>query len=255
MRRQGWTFVIWPHVPDRLRSFPQHLKKHHPKIQFTVEEEKDYQLPFLDVRVSKEGGRLLTSVHRKPTHTERCIPYHSHHHPSTTMGVLTCMRDRACSICHPTKVQQEMNHLNQVFQANGFPENLVKKILTTHSLPLPETPEAQQLDEAPKVHVQKTNHWINWEGTTVQRRAEGFWLRWTVEAIQIRKATSTWTWTVASSYPWSETPSSTHTPYPTLSPILFETPSSTHTPYPTLSPILFLVLVYCHHASSLAFAW
>ena len=39
------------------------------------------------------------------------------------------------------------------------------------------------------VHVQKTNHCINWEGATVQRRAEGFWLRRTVEAIQIRKAT------------------------------------------------------------------
>ena len=39
------------------------------------------------------------------------------------------------------------------------------------------------------VHVQKTNHCINWEGATVQRRAEGFWLRRTVEAIQIKKAT------------------------------------------------------------------
>ena len=36
------------------------------------------------------------------------------------------------------------------------------------------------------VHVQKT---IHGERTTVQRRAEGFWLRRTVEAIQIRKAT------------------------------------------------------------------
>ena len=69
--------------------------------------------PFLDVRVSKEGGRLLTSVYRKPTHTERYIPYHSHHHPRTTTGVLRCMRDRARSICHPTKMQQEMDHLRK----------------------------------------------------------------------------------------------------------------------------------------------
>ena len=145
------TFVIWPHGPDRLRSFHQHLNKQHPKIQFTVEEEKDDQLPFLDVRVSKEGGRLLTSVYRKPTHTERYIPYHSHHHMRTTTGVLRCMRDRARSICHPTKMQQEMDHLNQVFQANGFPENLVKKTLMTHPNPLPETSEPEQLDEAPKI--------------------------------------------------------------------------------------------------------
>ena len=39
------------------------------------------------------------------------------------------------------------------------------------------------------VHVQKTIHCIHWECTTVQRRAEGFWLRRTVEAIQIWKAT------------------------------------------------------------------
>ena len=38
------------------------------------------------------------------------------------------------------------------------------------------------------VHVQKTNHCINWDGATVQRRAKGFWQRRTVEAIQIRKS-------------------------------------------------------------------
>ncbi|MDA8010421.1 MAG: reverse transcriptase domain-containing protein, partial [Alphaproteobacteria bacterium] len=273
------TFVIWTHGPDRLQSFHQHLNKQHPKIQFTVEEEKDDQLPFLDVLVTKEGRRLLTSVYRKPTHTERYIPYHSHHHPRATTGVLRCMRDRARNICHPSKIQQEMDHLNQVFQANGFPENLVKKTLTTLPSPLPGTTDSQQQPEdAPKilctpyirglsekiekvcaplgvkpvfrpkktlkkelmqvknrtpeqkqtgvvyeipckdcpevyvgetkrtlkvrlsehkqavkrgdpkngiaVHVHKTNHCINWDGATVQRRAEGFWQRRTVEAIQ-----------------------------------------------------------------------
>ena len=67
------------------------------------------------------------------------------------MGVLRCMRDRARSICHPTKMQQEMDHLNQVFQTNVFPENLVKT-LTTHPSPLPErSPELEQQDDAPKI--------------------------------------------------------------------------------------------------------
>ena len=61
------------------------------------------------------------------------------------------MRDRARSICHPTKMQQEVDHLNQVFQVNGFPENLVKKTLMTHAPPLLVTSEPQQLDEAPKI--------------------------------------------------------------------------------------------------------
>ena len=40
------------------------------------------------------------------------------------------------------------------------------------------------------VHVQKTDHRINSEDATVRRRAEGFWVRRTVEAIQIRKPTA-----------------------------------------------------------------
>ena len=55
----------------QLQSFHQHLNKQHPKIQFTVEEEKDDQLPFLDVRVSKEEGRLLTSVYRNHVPTPK----------------------------------------------------------------------------------------------------------------------------------------------------------------------------------------
>ena len=55
----------------QLQSFHQHLNQQHPKIQFTVEEEKDDQLPFLDVRVSKEEGRLLTSVYRNRVPTPK----------------------------------------------------------------------------------------------------------------------------------------------------------------------------------------
>ena len=277
------TFIIWPHGPDGLRSFHQHLNQQHPSIQFTVEGEKDDRLPFLDVLVTKEGGKLVTSVYRKPTHTERYIPFHSHHHPRTVTGVLRCMRDRAHNICHPSKRKEETDHLTQVFQANGFPEALTKKTLSAHPPPHSEPPRTQQEEEAPKVlctpyikglsekiekvcaplgvkpvfkpmrtlrqdlmkvkssvpkekqtgvvyeipckeceevyvgetkrtlkvrlsehrqavrrggpkngiavHVQKTNHCINWEGATVWRKEVGFWQRRAAEAIQIKKRT------------------------------------------------------------------
>ena len=84
------------------------------------------------------------------------------------------------------------------------------------------------------VHVQKTNHCINWEGATVQRRAKGFRLRRTVEAIQIRKATP-----------------NMNLDSGLLLPMVWNPILNPH-PYPTLSLVLLLVLVYCH-ASSLAF--
>ncbi len=100
------TFVIWPYGPDSLQSFNQHLNQQHPKILCTVEEEKDDKLRVLYGLVMKEGGRLLTSVYRKPTHTEKYISYHSHHHLKTITGFLRCMRDRARNIC-PTKMHRK----------------------------------------------------------------------------------------------------------------------------------------------------
>ena len=67
------------------------------------------------------------------------------------MGALRCMRGRAGNNCHPTKMQQEIDHLNQMFQENGFTENPVKKTLTTLLPPFPETPNH--------------NNWMNYQDT------------------------------------------------------------------------------------------
>lgn len=44
-----------------------------------------------------------------------------------------------------------MDHLNQVFQANGFPEGLVKKTLAARPPPCSEPSETQQQHDAPNV--------------------------------------------------------------------------------------------------------
>ena len=91
---------------------------------------------------------------------KRYIPYHSHHHPTSTTGVLICMRDRARNICHPTKMQQEMHHLNHVFQANGFPETLVKMT----SLQATQGLETQkQQEDAPKILLIPIHQWAKCE--------------------------------------------------------------------------------------------
>ena len=99
-------------------------------IQFTIEKEEERRLAFLDVLVTCSNDRLSTAVYRKPTHTDRYIPYHSHHHPKMLTGVMRGMCDRAPRICDNTSKQPEMEHLARVFEANGFPEKLDRKILT-----------------------------------------------------------------------------------------------------------------------------
>ncbi|XP_048519274.1 uncharacterized protein LOC125503262, partial [Dendroctonus ponderosae] len=66
------TFVVWGHGLTELDCFLRHVNSINPKIQFTMEVEKDGRLPFLDVLVTrKANGKLAHTVYRKPTHTDR----------------------------------------------------------------------------------------------------------------------------------------------------------------------------------------
>ena len=81
----------------------QHLNNQHPAIQFTVEEEREGKIPFLDVMVERKGMQVHTSVFRKKTHTDRYLNYESHHHPRTLNGVVKCLKNRAEEVCHPPR--------------------------------------------------------------------------------------------------------------------------------------------------------
>ena len=147
------TFVIWQHGEDQLLQFHRHLNQQCPSIQFTMEREKEGGIAFLDVMVIREGDHLHTSVYRKPTHTDRYIPFHSHHHPRVLTGVMRCMRNRALQICDNTSKEAEMQHLETVFQANGFPEGLVKKTLSSPQATLgtSQVEDSHPEEEPPKI--------------------------------------------------------------------------------------------------------
>ena len=48
-----------------------------------MELENDRVIPFLDVNVIREGGRLKLRVRRKKIHTDRYLHFNSNHHPQT----------------------------------------------------------------------------------------------------------------------------------------------------------------------------
>ena len=58
----------------------RHLNKVRPSIKFTVELEKDGKFPFLDCLLEVDNdGKILSTVYRKQTHTDRYSNYRSHH--------------------------------------------------------------------------------------------------------------------------------------------------------------------------------
>ena len=57
---------------NTLNSIDQH-------ISFTIEEENNNQIAFLDALVSRKDNALIVDVYRKPTHTDRYLDFFSHH--------------------------------------------------------------------------------------------------------------------------------------------------------------------------------
>jgi hypothetical protein len=111
------TFVIWPHGPDRLRDFLDHLNSVHQNIQFTMETEKDGNLPFLDIDIyHRPDGSLGHRVYCKPTHTNLYLNSNSHHHPSNKHAVLSTLVHRAKALCDRDSLRGELEFLRDTFR-------------------------------------------------------------------------------------------------------------------------------------------
>ncbi|BHF72501.1 hypothetical protein SprV_0401556800 [Sparganum proliferum] len=72
------TFVIIDQ--DKITYYEELLNSINPDLQFTMEEEVESKLSFLDVLICRQpDGKLATSVYRKPTNTLRMLSYNSNH--------------------------------------------------------------------------------------------------------------------------------------------------------------------------------
>ena len=62
-------FVLFKR-PEHVKPFVDYMNSKHKNINFYFETEKDEQMPFFDVNVSRENGKCVINVYRKETFTE-----------------------------------------------------------------------------------------------------------------------------------------------------------------------------------------
>ncbi|XP_065193140.1 uncharacterized protein LOC135824335 [Sycon ciliatum] len=103
----------------------------HPALRFTCEHEESNKLLFLDVLVEKTQTGVLTTVYRKPTFTGQYMMFDSFCSSQYKSNLVRNLVNRAQRICSPTKLQQELDFLRSVFVKNGYPQQLLDKLLTT----------------------------------------------------------------------------------------------------------------------------
>ena len=112
-----------------VRELLEHLNSRHKNILFTFEIEKDGCLPMLDLVLHRtENGRINTTVFRKPTHTERYLPFTSHHPSSMKRSVVKSLLHRVEYISPELtdEKEREIKHVMEVMVKNGYPEAWIK---------------------------------------------------------------------------------------------------------------------------------
>lgn len=113
------TFAILP--KNQVNLFLDYLNSINPQIKFTMELENNKSLAFLDTLVLRSAdGSLGHTVFRKPTHTDRYLNGHSHHHPSQLATVGKTLLQRAHGICDEAHLAEEVKHVKQVLRRNNL---------------------------------------------------------------------------------------------------------------------------------------
>ncbi|BHF80201.1 hypothetical protein SprV_0702332500 [Sparganum proliferum] len=123
------TFVLIDR--DQLLTFKERLNAVFPDIQFTMEEEENNQLAFLDVLVCrKDCGGLKTKVFRKATNMMQVLNFNSNHPISHKRSCVRMLYRRVETHCsEPEDKIAELRYLRRVFKANGYPRNFVNQCI------------------------------------------------------------------------------------------------------------------------------
>ena len=93
------------------------------EIHFTMKEEKDGWLPFMDVQFTWKLNGELEQVFQKPTHANRYVHFTSHHPNSVKSGVIDCLINRATTVLSSAEIlKRETANIVEVMRKNGYPE-------------------------------------------------------------------------------------------------------------------------------------
>ena len=123
------TFLLFENA-DQVDKFLQYLNAQHPNIKFTKEMEREGSLSFLDILITKDDNKFVTSVFRKKTFTGLGMHFLSFEPLIYKINAIRTLIYRAYHLSSKyLTFHLEINFLHTFFHNNGFPSNLFFKLV------------------------------------------------------------------------------------------------------------------------------
>ena len=121
-------FVLFKSA-EHLSKFCDYFNTRHPNMSFSFEQEKNGKLLFLDVEVSREKGKFVTTVYRKPTFSGVYTHFDSFLPTVYKFGMVFYRCFKICSDW--TNFHEELSFLKYVFLKNGYPLSFIDNCFKT----------------------------------------------------------------------------------------------------------------------------
>lgn len=94
-------------------------------IQFTIEEETNNSVPFLDTKLIRlPDNKIMIDWYIKPTSSQQYINYYSQHSIKIKTNLILTQKLRIQKISHPSLIKNNLKKLFTIFQNNSYPDHI-----------------------------------------------------------------------------------------------------------------------------------
>ena len=119
------TFLLFP-SKHHIEKFRNYLNRQHKNIKFTSETENENCISFLDIKITRDNNKFMTSVYRKPTFTGVFTNFGSFIPKSYKYNLLFTLLHRGFKLCSNFEpFHQEIDKLKTIFENKGYPKSFV----------------------------------------------------------------------------------------------------------------------------------
>ncbi|KAK9889327.1 hypothetical protein WA026_004603 [Henosepilachna vigintioctopunctata] len=127
----------------------------HPLLKFTMEEETQMKLNFLDMTIIRQNNTILTKWYRKKQNSDQILDYRTNHPIKQKKGTAIGYIDRALQLTSPQLRPEMIKHTKHLLEINHYPINVIKALIKerTHKLYNSKTIKSRTENNTTKVTI------------------------------------------------------------------------------------------------------
>jgi Reverse transcriptase (RNA-dependent DNA polymerase) len=108
------------------------LNDFHPKLQFTVETEKNNLINFLDMTLIHDHDKITTNFYRKSTSSDRILNYLSKHPFHMRYNTAISFARRVKILSDPCFLRSNADMIQKILLANNYPVKTIRKVIKSY---------------------------------------------------------------------------------------------------------------------------